>query len=163
MKRNIKMTTNTTLTRPDNLDPSKLHSPTEVRAWEAAVFGYHEQVREEAALLRKREEAKVHEQNKALSPDEYFQEAVEREAIKQARLAEIQAAEQAKEDAAAAYLASSPDVAEISTSNPYKFITEVIHWASKGYVLPDDADITMLPTLCMCKLHKPVAARRAKQ
>jgi hypothetical protein len=159
MKRNIKMTKPQ---RPADLDNTKLHSREEYRAWQDATYEFHAAVRAEEQRAATKAAAEAAQANRVLTPDDYWALAVEREAIKQARQAELQAAEQAKLDAAAEYLASQPDVAVIDATNPYGFLKQVTHWANLGYVLPDDADITMLPTFCAVKLNKPAPAAKRK-
>lgn len=93
------MTTKATLARPADLDPTKLHSPAEVRAHRAEVEAYFAAVRAEADRLHRKEEAAKAEANKVLNDDEYYQLALEREAAKQAREAEREAERQTAADA----------------------------------------------------------------
>lgn len=147
--------------KPADLDNQKLHTREEVRCWQDANFEYHAALREEQEKAVKQAAAKAAEANKPLSDDEYFALAQQRETQKQARLAEIAAAEQAKADAKADYLASTPEVAEIEATNPHHFVMQLVHWANRGYQMPENADVHALPGFYAMKLTAP-AAKKAK-
>ncbi len=156
------MTTKTTLTRPANLDSSKLHSPAEVRAHRAEVEAYFATVRSEAERLHKREEAARAEAQRPLTEDEYHAAAVIREAEQRSRIAEREAVEVAAAEAKAAYLESTPDIADIEASNPHHFLLQVIHWAARGYQMPEGADIATFPNWYAVKLVAPATAPAKK-
>jgi hypothetical protein len=159
IKGNLKMTTTkTTITRPADLDNSKLHTRAEVRAWQDANFEYHAAIHAEEQRAATQAAAKAAEASRPLSDDEYYQQAVQRETEKRARIADREAAEKADQEAKVAYLESTPAIADIDATNPYSFLLQVIAWAQKGYTLPEDADIATFPSWYAVKLTAPAPA-----
>lgn len=156
------MTTETTIQRPADLDPTKLHTPAEYRKWKSDVADYHAAIREEQNRERRKEEAKAAHKNRILTDDENYALAVERLAEQQKREAERKAVRQAEQDAKAAYLASRPDVAEVLERSDFHFLLAVVHWANKGYALSANGVDAFLPGFYSCRLDKPVTAKQAK-
>jgi molecular chaperone GrpE (heat shock protein) len=160
MKRNIKMTKPQ---KPADLDNTRLHTREEISAWQESTRDYHAAIRAEEQRAATQAAAKAAEANRPLTDDEYRAAAVIRETAKRARIAEQEATEKAKQEAKAEYLSSTPDFAEIDSSNPHSFLLEVIHWSGKGYSMPEGADLTVFPNWYAVKLVAPApAAKKAK-
>lgn len=153
----------TKITAPEPLDNTKLHSREEYRRWQEANHAYHAAIREGQERAVKQAEAKAAEANRPLSDDEYYALAVQREKAKQQRQAERDAEERAKQEAKAAYMASMPEVAEIEASNPFAFVSQIVHFANLGYQMPENADVHALPGFYAVKLTAPAPAPAAKK
>lgn len=127
------------------------------------MAAYRDALRAQEERTRKRDEAAKAHANRVLTDEEYYQQALEREAQKQAQAAERQAEEQRKKEEKAAYLASLPDVAEVSERSEFLFLQGVIHRAKQGYILePNGIDAFMLG-FYSCRMVKPEApARKTK-
>lgn len=131
------MTTDT-LTMPEPLDPSRLHSPTEVRMHATKVAAYRDALREEEAALRRKQEQAAAAADRVLSEDEYFALALKFNEAQKAKEAQREAERKAKDDEEAAYLASHPATAEIMERSEYRLLTALEHWIKRGYsVTPD--------------------------
>lgn len=156
------MTTTTKLQPPAPLDITKLHSPAEVLRHKAEQAAYFESVRAEEQRQRMKEQAEKAYANRVLTPDEYFAEALKRQAEQQARDDQREFERQAERDAKAAYLESTPDIAEVSERSEFSFLQGVIHWASKGYTLTGDGITAFLPGFYCCRLNKPATIKKAK-
>jgi len=155
--------TNNTLTQPAPLDPTKLHGPTEVRMWKAEWASFHDSLRQQEAAQRQKAQAAQAEANRVLTEDEYHALAVKRHAEAQAKLAEREAAEKAQADAEAAYLASLPEVAEITEASEFLLLTKLAHWFALGYELTDDSIVHFIRGCYVINLKKSATAKRSKQ
>jgi type IV secretory pathway VirB10-like protein len=153
----------TKLTPPKDLDLTKPISPTERRMWEAEWAAYRDALRAEEDRQRQQEAAAESEANRPLSEDEYFALSIKLYEEQQAKLAEREAAEQAKKDEEAAYLRSLPEVAEVSERSEYLFLSKLGHWLSQGYVVTEDSIRFWMPGMYHVALNKPaLTAKRSK-
>jgi hypothetical protein len=151
--------TNDTQTIPEPLDPSRLHSPTEVRIHAAKVAAFRDAVREEEAAQRRRQEATEAASDAPLDENGYFELAINRHNEQQAKKAAREAAEQAECDAAIAYLASSPDRAEAMANDPSTLLKKLEPWFARGYRLTADSIKFWMPNLMHVVLAAPVSAK----
>lgn len=149
--------------KPAPLDPYKLHTPEEVDAWKAATRAYFDTIREEENRERMKEEAAKANANRTLNRQEYYEIAVQREAERQAQAAKREAERQAEQDAKDAYLASMPDVAEISAHSEYTFLLNLQHWFSKGYTISDDSIHAWMLGYYNVRLCRPTMPSKAKK
>lgn len=154
---------NDTPTMPSPLDLSRLHSPAEVRIHAAKVAAYRDAVREEEAEQRRKQEAAEAAADRVLSEDEYFALSLKLHQAQKAKEAARQAAEQAEKDAAAAYLESHPETAEITADNPYHALVKLEHWIAKGYRVTEQSVGCWLPNFIHLVLAAPVSAKGGKQ
>lgn len=147
------------IVRPADLDNTKLHTREEYKAWQDAMHDYHAAVREEKEAEGRKAAAQLAESQRVLTDAEYHAIAIKRKAEQDSRDAAREAERQAVADAKAAYLSSTPAVAEITENSPYSFLMAVIHWAARGYSMPEQADITFIaPSYYAAKLKAPEAA-----
>jgi hypothetical protein len=145
-----------TLTRPADLDVTRLHSPVEVDMWKAEWHAYRETLRAEEKRERLNQQAKEAYENRLLTRDEYHALSVQREAEKQGRQAARQAAAKAKADEEAAYLASLPEVAEVCEQSDYLFLLRLQHWMAQGYTVAEDSIQAFQLGSYWVRLNKPV-------
>jgi hypothetical protein len=146
---------------PAQLDNTKIHTRDEYRQWQAANFEYHAYLREQEQAAERQQAADLLESQREMTDNEYFVMAVEREKQRQKREAEREAERQQAAAEKAAYLASLPDVAVISESNPYCFVQEIMHWTKQGYSLAPNAEVDILFGLHRVCLDKPAPAKKA--
>lgn len=139
------MTDNTKPQRPAPLDPTRLHTPAEVRKWKEAEAEWAEAIRAAERHAAQEEEAKRAYENRYLTETEYHERAIERENENRARQAEREAARFAEEQRKKEALAESPDIADVLTNSPAEMLRQVCLWAARGYVLNVDGPIVMLP------------------
>jgi hypothetical protein len=161
IQKETNMTDNTKIIPPlpADLDKSRLHSPAEVRAWEAARFAHFDAIR--AAENAKAQAEYVASQPRYLTPDEYFALGVERFNAQKLKDLERETAALAAEQEKAALLASRPATVEIAERNPAAFLAQLQHWHTQGYSVDFDAMVTILPTLFNVTLNAP--AKTAKR
>lgn len=150
------------LTMPAPLDNTKIHTREQYRDWQRRMHAYHVALNEQEQQEAKKAEAKAAEANRILTDAEYDKLAQEREAAKQAKKAARDAEAKAKADEKADYLASMPEVAVVSETNPYTFLLQITHWASLGYSLSETADIAVLPSYYSASFNKPAPSKKAK-
>jgi len=124
-------------TKPENLDPTKLHSPSEVAAWKQASHDYFVATRKIASDAEAAIQAAQAHASRILSSDEYFALAVERKAKQDAVTAERIAAEKAFALSEIDRKLQSPPVADVMARNEYTFLQEVIMWSARGYTLEE--------------------------
>lgn len=152
------MTTQTTLTKPDNLDTSILHHPSVVRQWKADTADYFQALRNiEQAELNKAKTISAYE-NRILSEDEYFALKVKQKTEQDEKQAEREAAAKATALAEIDRLMASPPTVEVLHRGEFQFISEVIMYANRGYELADL--IACMPGLYHCTLSAPVAVKK---
>lgn len=150
---------NETLTMPEPLDPSRLHSPAEVRAHANKVAAYRDAVREEEAAQRRKQEAAEAATNAPLDEDGYFKLSLKRQQEQQAKDAQREAERKAKEDEEAAYLASLPDFAEVSEHSEYLFLTKLAAWIGKGYRVTEESVRYWVPGFYCVTLAAPATTK----
>jgi hypothetical protein len=143
---------------PTDLDKSRLHTPAEVRAWEAARFSHFDAIR--AAENAKAQAEYVASQPRYLTPDEYYAEGVERFNAQKLKDLERETAALAAEQEKAALLASRPATVEIAERNPVAFLTQLQHWHTQGYLVDFEAMLTILPTLYHVTLNAPAKSTK---
>lgn len=123
----------TQLTPPKPLDNTKLHSPAVVRqhaADTADYYAYRRQVEAEAQNA-----ARVAKMPKTLSNEEYFEQAVAEQALKQERELERAVAEVAQEQARQAFLNTDEQSIVVASNNPHSFLGDFSHFTQLGYVM----------------------------
>jgi hypothetical protein len=156
-------TTVQTPKRPAPLDPTRLHTPAEVRQWkhdEATYWAAMQALQDEER--RKEEAARAHA-NRLLDADEYFELAQQREADNKARQFERDAARKAEELRKQEYLASNPPTAEILVSNNIaEFLRQFEHWVREGYEVDTSGPLHIDHMLCHLTLTRAAQKRQAK-
>lgn len=150
------MQNQTTLTKPENLDPTRLHSPDEVRQWKAECSEYHRAIREIEQAKVAKDQAVVAYKNRTLDENEYFALKVKEKAEQDARIAERAAAEKAAALASIDRLMGSPAIAEVMHRSEYSFLQEVIQWANRGYVLANDGFLNFGMGFYHIKMTAPI-------
>lgn len=153
----------TALQKPEPLDQSVYHSREEYSAWQASMLAYHDAVRAEEARQREAQEQEENPPPRYLGNSEYDRIRRKQWEEDQARQKQRDDEQAAKEKARAEYLASSPDVAEILAFDSFTLLTEVIHWASKGYSLPEDGIQYFTQGCFTVRMTKPANTRKPKQ
>ena len=155
------MSTNIAPVKPADLDNTRLHTPEEVRTWKDAVHSYSVAL----ANIRQKElaeqQAKYVAANKTLDDSEYFQLAIARKAASDAKQAEYAAQEKASALAKIEYALSSPPIAEVLARDAYNFVSQVIGWANRGYVLSDAGLEGFGFGVFHCHMLAPVAVAKA--
>jgi len=160
------MTTTNELTtgpqKPAPRDPSRLYSPAENRAWEAANDAYWNAVSAAKREAQRKKEADAAFVNRPMDADAYYAHAVERENQNRARELERQAAAFAKEQEQAAFMASTPETVNVMETNPAEMMRKVEHWLAKSYVVDYGTPILCLPpslfTITLKRGAKPAKA-----
>jgi hypothetical protein len=155
------MTTQTTPTKPLDLDPTILHSPDAVRKWKADSADYFQALRDIEQTALDKEQAVTAHANRTLDENEYFQLAVKRKKEQDDKQAEHAAIQKAKELAAIYFAMSSPPVADIMENNEYRFLASVVNFANRGYTLGDNGILHFGMGLFHCQLDAPVVAKKA--
>lgn len=146
--------------RPAPRDPTRLYSPAENRAWDAAESAYWQSVRAAERDADRKKEADKAFANRVLDDSEYHAFSVARLNENRARELERQVAAHAAEERKREALAASPDVAEILTTNPVDFLTDFAHWTKKNYEV--DLSGPVMFGWQMCHVHMKPAAKKAK-
>lgn len=146
---------------PAQLDNTKIHTREAYRQWQREMYAYSEALREEEQEAERKAAAALQESQREMTDNEYFVMAVEREKSRQQREAEREAERQQAEAEKAAYLASLPDVAVISESNPVCFVQQIMHWTCQGYTLAENAEVDILFGLHRVCLDKSALAKKA--
>lgn len=125
---------------PD-LDHTVLHSPVEIRAWKTAVRDRANEIirlENEAVQALVAKEAK---ERSPLSEEEYYREALQRQAERDAKALEDQLRMDVAEQARLDFLESSPETLTITENNPSSFFVAINHWVrDRGYSL-DTIDV----------------------
>ncbi|HWV02971.1 hypothetical protein [Ralstonia sp.] len=148
----------TELKMPEPLDPTKYYSRAEAKAHADAVAAYFAEKREQE--MRERAQAeKATPHVRDISADEYEAMALKRYEAQQAKIAEREAAEKAKAQAEAEFMASRPATVQISESSPHMFLLKYAHWVSAGYSLPDDGVHAFTMGCYSATLHKATKAK----
>ena len=124
-------------------DKTRIYHSNEVRSTKANNAEYWEAIAKDKKLeqIQEAESKKV----KPLTDDERFAIAVANKKRQDDERAAYEARELAKVKQHQDYLASSPDVAEVATTNFLTFITECHVWLSKNYTLIDST-LTSTPS-----------------
>lgn len=148
--------------KPVELDPKKLHSPSEVRQFKAETADYFQALRDIEQSRNVKAQAEHAHQNKTLDDDEYFALAVKRKAENDAKIAERLATEKAAALAHIDHLLSSPPTIEIMHRSEFAFLKEVIHWANRGYVMPDSGFLAMMPGMFHIVMDAPAKSKACK-
>lgn len=147
--------------RPADLDNTKLHTPTEYKAWQQSMRDYHQAIRDIEQAAERKAQAVIAEQNRVLTDAEYHALAVKRKETSDAVAAERVAAEKTLALAEIQRLMASPETVEVLQRNEFQFLTEVLHWANRGYVLAENGFHSMGYGLFHVTLQAPVAAKKA--
>ena len=150
-------------TMPEPLSLYELHSPAEQRIHAAQVAAYFDVKREEEAAQRRKQDAAAAAAERVLTDEEYYALSVRLHEAAKAKEAARQAAEQAKKDEEAAYLASLPEVAEVSAQSEYLFLLKCQHWMAQGYFVAEDSISHFVRGCYAVRLHKPSSAKGSKQ
>lgn len=153
-RKNINMNTNsTTLTKPADLDPSRLHPPAVVREWKAKVAAYNEALREQEEAKQRAKD--LAEMPRYLDDDAYYEMAVKREEALKAKAQERERAVEERHRQEADYLLSNPDIAQINDWSEYGLLMKLQHWLSRGYTVQEDSVHLWLPGAYAVKLAAP--------
>jgi hypothetical protein len=131
-------TTTTTPIKPADLDIYTLHSPEAVKAWKQDVADYHQALARIERAKEAKQQAAIAEQNRVLTDEEYYQEALKRKKIADDIAAERAAAEKAAALAEIERLMSSPKTVDVINRNEVLFMIEVIQWANRGYTMAEN-------------------------
>ena len=99
-------------------------------------------------------------QNRNLNDDEYFAMAVKRKAENDLKIAERVAAEKAAALAEIDRLLSSPASVEVVQRSEFAFIREVIHWANRGFTMPDSGFMAMMPGMFHIVMDAPATTKK---
>lgn len=146
---------------PAQLDNTKIHTREAYRQWQREMYAYHAAICEEEQEAARKEAAALQESQREMTDNEYFLMAVEREKQRQQREAQREAERERIAEEKAEYMASLPDVAVISESNPVCFVDQIMHWTRQGYTLAPNAEVDILFGLHRVCLDKPAAAKKA--
>jgi hypothetical protein len=142
------------------LDNTRIHSPAEIAAWKQKhADAYNARIAAEnaaAAIERAKQTPKI------LSKQEQYERALANEAVKQERLLEEAVLAAAEEQAKIDYLASSPDVVEVSERNPHALLLNLEHWVKRGYSIDLDNLDYFQHGMYIVNLKKPVTKKAAK-
>ena len=150
------------LTMPEPLDLTRPHHPSEVRAHANRVAAYHEALREQEAAERRKQEAREAATDRVLSEDEYYALSLKLHEAQKQKEAQREAERKAKEDEEAAYLASLPELAEISENSEYLFLTKLAAWIAKGYRVTEESVRYWVPGFYCVILAAPATKGGAK-
>lgn len=154
------MTTAKQLTPPAPLDTSNgpVH-PSDVSRWKAEWQTYHESLRRRDAEADAQRQAAQEAAARTLTTDEYHALAVARHEEAQRRLAEREAASKAQAEAEAAYLASMPEIAEVTEASEFLLLTKLQHWFSLGYQVHENSVQFFAPGCYSVSLKKPATTK----
>lgn len=158
-----KTMTTETLTMPEPLDPSRLHSPAEVRIHAAKVAAYRDAVREEEAAQRRKQEAVEAAADTPVNEHDYYRLALKRQQEQQERDAKRAAERKQQEQAEAAYLDSFPETAEVTAQSEFLFLTKLALWIGKGYRVTEESIRYWVPGFYCVNLAAPVSTKGGKQ
>lgn len=147
--------------QPEPLDPNKWYTRDERRAYSEQLTAYEASLRqpEKPAPIKETPEAQT---VRELSDSEYDDLKRQQWEQQRAREKEREAEREARKAAEAEYLESMPAVAEILVHDPHTLMTKVLHWASRGYSLPEDGIKFFSPNFYHVCLTAPVASSRKK-
>lgn len=150
------------LTPPAPLDNTKIHTREQYKNWQNEMFSYYKCIRDEEEAAETKAAAALLESQREMTDTEYFAMARRRYEAQKARDAEREKQRQQAEEEKAAYLASLPDVAVISESNPVCFVQQIMYWTKQGYTLAENAEVDILFGLHRVCLDKPAPAKKVK-
>lgn len=147
----------TKIQQPEALDPSRLYTQEQYKNWKRQMAAYHDAINVEQEQKRKKEEAALAKANALLTDEEYDHMAQKRHAELKAKQAARAAEELAKKDADDAYLASLPDIAEVSERSEHLFLLKLQHWMSQGYRVDENSIVGFTPGFYCVRLNKSPA------
>ncbi|PWK38671.1 hypothetical protein [Cupriavidus plantarum] len=152
----------TAIEKPADLDPTVWHSRDDYRQWQARMADYAAAVRAEEARQREEQEKRDNPPPQYPSDAEYDRIKRAEHEAEMARRKQHADEQAAKEKARADYLASTPDIAEIRAADPFSLLTEVTHWAAKGYSLPEDGIQFFVQGCYTVQMVKPTTPARKR-
>lgn len=152
--------TNQTL-KPEPLDPNKWYTRDERRAYSEQLAAYEASLRQPERPVPIKEEPEA-QTVRELSDSEYDDMKRQQWEQQRAREKEREAEREARKAAEAEYLESMPAVAEILVHDPHTLMTKVLHWASRGYSLPEDGIRYFGPAFYHLQMAAPVATTNRK-
>jgi hypothetical protein len=138
---------------PPALDPTRLYSPSEVRQWKRDTEAHYDAKR--AAQRQQVLRDEVATSPRMLSEEEDFALALERQATRTAQQFERDSQALMQKKAQEAYLASSPETAEVIERSFVRFLVQFQLWAQRGYVVNVDGPLTGSFDLYHATLTKP--------
>lgn len=162
------ITTTTTLPiRPEPLSIYVLHSPATRRAHRVAEDAYFSELarmQHAEDMAKQRAEAAARaEAERPLSDDEYYALALARKQVADDRAAAVALVEKEADLAEINLRLSSPPTVEVTHRSEFKFLQDLMYWASRDYTLSDSGFHGFGMGIYHVTLTAPEAVKKAKQ